>query len=552
MNAAVCRDGIDILVSILKANGIKKIIVSPGATNAEIVSSMQKDGSFELYSCIDERSAAYMACGLAAASGEAVAISCTGSTASRDYLPGLTEAYYRKLPIIAITSSKSFVNDGNLVPQYIDRSVLPNDVVKLSVHLPVVQGETDARYCELQVNRAISELSREGGGPVHINIATRFSEKDRSVCCDARTIEYYNLWDEIPTVLEDDKRIIITIGAQKKCTDRLKESIDRFCEKYNAVVLVDHSSRYFGKYRVHPTLLLSQETDYSDKLIPDLIIHIGEQSGDYFTYNWLMGKAEVWRVSKDGRLKDTFQRLTRVYEGPEEVFFEKYSSYKKEKLDNLYYKQWLSTMSMLPDVPELPFSNVWIAKEMVKKIPDGSIVHLGVSNTMRSWTFFDFISDISVYANVGARGIDGAVSSLVGHSFVDKNKLCFGVFGDLTFFYDMNALGNRHIGNNLRILLINNGGGTEFNLYFHYAKRICSDVNRYIAASGHNGNKSEELVKHYVTDLGFDYLKADDKESFIRNLGVFLSQKPDGKSILFEVFTNHNDESEAVRIIRNL
>ena len=118
--------------------------------------------------------------------------------------------------------------------------------------------------------------------------------------------------------------------------------------------------------------------------------------------------------------------------------------------------------------------------------------------------------------------------------------------------YDMNALVNRHISNNLRILLINNGGGTEFNLYFHYAKRICSDVNRYIAASGHNGNKSEELVKHYVTDLGFDYLKADDKESFIRNLGVFLSQKPDGKSILFEVFTNHNDESEAVRIIRNL
>ena len=96
---------VQIVLALLKANNIKKVVASPGATNESIVASMQYDPYFEMYSCVDERSAAYMACGLAAESGEIVVLSCTGATSSRNYLPGLTEAYYRKLPILAITSS---------------------------------------------------------------------------------------------------------------------------------------------------------------------------------------------------------------------------------------------------------------------------------------------------------------------------------------------------------------------------------------------------------------------------------------------------------------
>ena len=95
-----------IVISLLKSHGIRKIIASPGATNICFVASVQIDPFFEVYSCVDERSAAYMACGLAAESGEPVVISCTGATSSRNYMPGLTEAYYRKLPILAITSSR--------------------------------------------------------------------------------------------------------------------------------------------------------------------------------------------------------------------------------------------------------------------------------------------------------------------------------------------------------------------------------------------------------------------------------------------------------------
>ena len=95
---------IQIVIALLKANNIKKIIVSPGGTNVSFVASIQCDPFFEIYSCIDERSAAYMACGLSAETGEVVVLSCTGATSSRNYMPALTEAFYRRIPILAITS----------------------------------------------------------------------------------------------------------------------------------------------------------------------------------------------------------------------------------------------------------------------------------------------------------------------------------------------------------------------------------------------------------------------------------------------------------------
>jgi len=166
---------VQILIAVLKANGIKKIIASPGTTNMPIVRSLQNDPFFEMYSAVDERSAAYMACGLAAESGEPVVLSCTGATASRNYLPALTEAYYRKLPILSVTSSQDIAKIGHHSPQFIDRTVMPKDTVKHSVHLPIIKDEDDRWSCEVKVNSAMLELYRNGGGPVHINLTTKYS-----------------------------------------------------------------------------------------------------------------------------------------------------------------------------------------------------------------------------------------------------------------------------------------------------------------------------------------------------------------------------------------
>lgn len=117
----------------MKAHGVKKVIASPGNTNISFVGSIQDDPYFQVYSCVDERSAAYMACGLAEESGEPVALSCTGATAARNYPSGLTEAYYRKLPILAITSSQPLGRVGQLFPQFTDRNVLFNDIATMSI-----------------------------------------------------------------------------------------------------------------------------------------------------------------------------------------------------------------------------------------------------------------------------------------------------------------------------------------------------------------------------------------------------------------------------------
>ena len=145
------------MMSLMKAHNIKKVIVSPGTTNVSLVVSMQQDDYFELYSAYDERSAAYMACGMAAECGEPVALSCTQATASRNYFSGLTEAYYRKLPVVAITSTQHPGRIGQGFQQAIDRSVQPVDTVKLSVQVPIIHTAQDEWHCNVLINRALTE-----------------------------------------------------------------------------------------------------------------------------------------------------------------------------------------------------------------------------------------------------------------------------------------------------------------------------------------------------------------------------------------------------------
>ena len=152
-----------ILISLLKQHNIKNIVVSPGIANSVFVGSIQNDDFFNKISVVDERSAAYVACGIAFETGEPVAISCTGATASRDYMPGLTEAYYSKLPILVITSSQPTNRIGHLVAQVTDRTSPPKDVAKISVEMPSVFRSCSSGHhglCEHGRNPCPSEQAR--------------------------------------------------------------------------------------------------------------------------------------------------------------------------------------------------------------------------------------------------------------------------------------------------------------------------------------------------------------------------------------------------------
>lgn len=536
------------LIALMKAHGIKKIIASPGTTNISFVASVQQDQFFEMYSSVDERSAAYIACGLAAASGEPVALSCTGATASRNYVPGLTEAYYRKLPVLAITSTQHEGKIGQNVPQVIDRRAQMNDVVKLSVSIPTFHSDDDRWAYTVQINRALLELCRDGGGPVHINLTTEYN-RDFTVkkLPDVKVIHRYTLLDKFPQLT--DGKVGILVGEHLRWEENLTRTVDEFCEKYNGVVLCDQTSNYCGKYRILASIVASQDEYQSPCLNMEVMIDMGNVSGAYMSFK----PKQVWRVNPDGEVRDTYRKLTGVFEMNEAEFFDKYNAQKKEKGAVPYYEEWLTELKKLySKIPELPFSNIWIAQQTANRFPADSSFYLGILNTLRAWNFFETPQSVTCYSNTGGFGIDGGVSTLLGMSLANPEKLYLGVVGDLGFFYDMNALGNRHVGSNFRLMVINNGRGTEFRNYSHYADSFGDDADTFMAAAGHYGNQSPVLVKHYAEDLGYEYLSASNKEEYLTSVEHFITPEFTGRPIVFEVFTNSRDESDALKIMRNL
>ena len=540
---------IQILISLLKAHNVKKCVLSPGATNITLVGSLQQDPWFECYSSVDERSAAYIACGMAAESGEPVVLSCTGATASRNYLPGLTEAYYRKLPVLAVTSTQDISRIGHHIAQVIDRRVMQNDVALLSEYIPVTDNDTKEWSNTVKINRALLELRHRGGGPVHLNVETTYS-RDFSVkeLPQARVIRRVMPQDAFPEIPQG--RVAVMIGSHQKFTDAETQALDTFCATHDAVVFGDHTSGYKGKYRVPVSILASQERDYCSLTDMDLLIHIGEVSGGYIGVR----PRAVWRVNPDGELRDTYHKLTCVFEMEEQAFFEHYADTTVPARHDYLDTCWKSLRETWAKVSAdaLPFSNVWIAHETAHRIPANSVLFLGILNTLRTWNYFDIPDTVYGYANTGGFGIDGYISSMIGASLVHPDKLYFCVAGDLAFFYDMNVVGNRHVGRNIRILLVNNGKGTEFRNYMHPGAAFGEEADRFIAAGGHYGNKSHQLVRHYAEDLGYEYLSANNKEEYLQHLDRFLTTEVTDRPMLFEVFTNNEDESEAIRMVRNL
>lgn len=536
-----------IVLSLLKQYGIKKIVVSPGTTNVPIAMTVQNDPWFEVYSVVDERSAAYFATGLAYESGEPVVISCTGATASRNYLSGLTEAYYRNLPIIALTSQHHVADRRDLTPQVTDRSVSQNDIKKVSAMLPVVKDTEDFERCETLVNDALIKATTRGGGPVHINLLVDSSYPFTQQPSDfiARKIQYYD--DElISHCMKDlknelkDKKIGVFIGSHRKFTSDELKSIEQFADSYDVAFFTDHTSNYKGKNQVLIAQIFGALRSTNK---PDLVIDMGGITGDYDINSALEG-IDVWRLSEDGEIHNRFHRMTKLFDSKERRFFEILVGRKNSK--HSYFKS-LATEADRFIVPEMPLSNTYISGRLAATIPANSNLHMSILNSLRNMNFYPLDKSIDASCNVGGFGIDGPVSTLIGQSMVHEDKLYFGLIGDLAFFYDMNALGIRHVGSNLRMLVVNNNQGVEFRLNSILEGHWGEKTNDLIAATGHNGS-----VKAWAESVGFRYLSADNIDTFDQQIDEFCS--PDvgsfDRPVIFEVFTNTDDEQTAHDLIR--
>lgn len=533
-----------ILIALLKAHGVTDIIISPGSMNHILAACIQEDPDFRVYSCIDERSAAYMACGMAEEKGRPVALSCTGATASRDYMPGLTEAYYRKLPILAITSLSTRQFVGQLMGQQIDRSEHPNDALVESVYIPPVKDEKERLVCEREINKALLALTFNGGGPVHIDMGTTFGKLEVEKLPEARVIRRFTHLNTLPKIPAG--RVAIMMGVHKFIDEELEKVIDAFCATHDAIVITPNPRSYRGKYAATACLLFSQ-LGYDGQLNRmDLMIHIGEVNTD--AVGFIVKPKEVWRVSEDGQVKDRYDKLTAVFQMSELEFFRHYSDEGASK-DSQIREFEAEDTAIRERIPELPFSNGWMMQKFAPLIPVDAKLHLGILNSVRAFDYAKPQHRLLTYANTGGFGIDGCISSMVGASMASPETEFFGVVGDLVFFYDMNVFGNRHIGKNLHLIVVNNDGGQQFRNFDHPASKLGEASDLFIAAAGHNGPKSPCLIKHYVEDLGLKYLTASCKEEFEAVLPEFMQK---GQSVVLEAFTKKEDENNALMSLRSL
>lgn len=535
------QENVRIVIAALKQYNIRQIVLSPGGTNIPITQAVQNDPFFKCYSIPDERSAMYFAIGLYLQTGEVIATSCTSAQATRNYIPGLTEAFYKHAPILAITTSKLERFQYQEYMQAPDQCSLPKDSVKRSFDLPPVTDENTRIMCTQYTKEAILELTHRSSGPVQINIRINDSQQGKFEDIELplhRTLKRYMAWDDWSDLDLKDKKILIVIGEHRPFTARESAAIENFCAGYNTAIYVNHLSNYSGKYSIQANLLLSSGGIHF--LQPDLIITIGGQTGDYSLFGSLskIQNAEHWRISEEGDIVDTYNKLTKVFECPSFYFFEKLTL--KEVSSHTYFEKWNEMNNNVNYDVELPFSNIYVAQQLFKNIPQNSIMNFAILNSLRSWSYFPLDPSIQCYSNVAAFGIDGCNSMLIGES-INSDDLSFIVTGDLAFFYDMNALGIRHIKNNLRILLINNNGGAEFKIMTDSWKQDVN-VESFISACGHNGN-----AKGWAENCGFNYLSASNKCEFKSAKDKFI--QPSEVPIIFEVFTNGDDENIAKELI---
>lgn len=539
---------IQILVDLLKQNEIKDIVLSPGGSDIPLIHSIETDEYFTCYSVVDERSAAYFAMGVAQQKKRPCACVCTSGTAVCNYLPGITEAFYQSVPVLSITADKNPYFQGQLEIQKIEQSNIFRGVIKRSVNLPVIQNQEDEWLCNRLVNEAILALTHHGTGPVHINIPVvgRTDLYDNKQLPAERKISIVdweddeNVWKQYASKLINAKRILFVIGQNVDFDEQSIALLNEIYRRCNCVFSVEHLSNIScdGCVYTYPVSEINGGSSL-ERLVPDLVVSIGNNLAAYNLRPFLRRhykEMENWLITLSTEVRDAYKCLTTIFEMRLNHFLERMLGLIPETNTNNreYRTSWERELSKIT-VPEFGFSNMYVGKKVSEIIPKNSVLHLAILNSTRIMQYYELANGTVTYSNAGALGIDGCLSSFAGQA-ASTSELAFLVVGDLSFFYDMNAAGLRSIGSNVRIILLNNGGGSEF--HFIMGKEKIPTLNDYISAE--HGN----VAAGWVSSLGYDYYYASTKEEFEKVIDKF-GEKSD-KPMFLEVFTDMEQDANTI------
>lgn len=542
------------LIALMRAHNVTNVVLCPGSRNAPIVQSLAECSAFKCFTVVDERSAAFFALGLAQQTGFPAAVCCTSGTALLNTHSAVAEAYYQKVPLLVISADRPVSWIGQMDGQTLPQPGVFGSLVKKSVTLPEPANEEDEWYCNRLINEALLELAHYDYAPVHINVPVseplfQYTTKTLPEVRVINRVEQYILLDRLHRNTWNYERIVLVMGQSP--LGYLSESEMQILIEKGVVVLAEHLSneQCEGVITNFDEVLYAQADD--EKLAPDLVITCGGHIVSKRLKQFLRKVRPLnhWHVSKSGDVADLFQCLTMVIEAYTDEFLVSSKDRMPIPDGNPEFLQYWQESSFkvkqkAATFTDFHFSDLTVMRSFLEKMPEWSALHLANSSTVRNAQLFSLPECTKVFCNRGTSGIDGSLSTAVGFAAADildkeqkGDRLNFLVIGDLSFFYDMNGLWNKHLSPRLRILLVNNGGGEIFRLLPGLKNN--QSTSTYVAAT------HATTAEGWASSLDITYLKASNTKELEVALEEFT--KKTTSPVLLEVNTDSEVNAEVFK-----
>lgn len=540
------------ILQICLAKGVTRIVISPGSRNAPLTIGFASNPEFECYSIADERCAGFFALGLAQQTKSPVALLCTSGSAVLNYYPAVAEAFYSQIPLVVISadrpSSKIDIGDGQTIRQH--------NVIKQHTVFSGSLTEEASEANDLIINKAIDRAVYKKG-PVHLNapfeeplyetvskptvdamIQRKVKKTGRLSVKDIMAVT--NVWNV-------SKKKMILIGTLPPGSIPA-HVLDNWAADPSVVVLTEVTSNIHhpGFVSRIDTLITPFRSRDFKAFQPEVLVTFGGMvvSKRIKAFLRKYQPEQHWHVDPL-RAYDTFGCLTRHFRVEPGLFFQAVEGF-SVKVKSSYsarVDQWLKYREEKHQsyLAAAPFSDFTVYAKLLSAIPSNQLVHFSNSAAIRYAQLFPLDRSAEVWCNRGTSGIDGSSSTAIGAS-VHSGKPTVLISGDISFFYDSNALWNQYIPKNFKIIVVNNSGGGIFRILPGHSETPV--FNRFFETSHHLS------AEHLAAMFGFSYLKAKDPESLEVALNDFFTSE--GKSIL-EVFTPEKENDKVLKAyFRNL
>lgn len=535
----------DILASLLLSHGVRNVFVSPGSRNAPIIEALAAVPELVVRVVVDERVTAFAALGYASASGEVVAIVCTSGTAGLNYSPALAEAFYRHIPLIAITADRpeEWINQDD--SQTIVQPGIYHNFIKGTYDIPVMKTSRDAWHTNRLINEALVMATSRCRGPVHINMqidqpslsieASSYYLSRKVEISEPRGEIDASVIDSLAAVVNSSDKVMIIAGFAEP-SQSLNSALSGLAQLPNIVVMTEtisnlHSSRFMPCI----DLTLRQiKGDYVDKCRPDIVI----STGGAIVSRRIKGLLRQfhprahWHVGVNDRVIDCFGAITRMIETDPALFFTQLASCVKSPDKPCDYADCWRRLSdaaqsqLQSFAAKAQWCDLKAFSHIIPTIPADWNVHFSNGTPIRYAQLFGYHRYHRCECNRGVSGIDGCTSTAVGASLAYKGVTLL-VTGDTSALYDIGAFGSGLIDSRVKIIVMRNGGGGIFR--FIPSTRGLAVCEKFLSCDF-------KLPLHNICD-GFDieYFRASSIEELAETLPAFIAET--SRACLMEVVT---------------